>query len=149
MREFSQRTIKAGWQAIGLEPFNPKPIINRIQGYSQTQELQIFDRASHHLTPTQLQTPHTIHTLRQQVNDIQLLHPDLSPSISRVFCGALAQAESLVLSKSLLDKFGEERQHREAASLKSKSYIRTPDILYVRDAIRELDKKKSAEVEKI
>jgi hypothetical protein len=90
MRSFSQRTIKAGWQAVGLEPFNPKPIINRIRGYSQTPELQIFDRASHHSTPTQLQTPRTIRTLRQQANAIQSLHPDLSPSISRVFWGALA-----------------------------------------------------------
>jgi hypothetical protein len=112
-------------------------------------ELRLGYRASHHSTPTQLQTPHTIRTLRQQVNGIQSLHPDLSPSISRVFRGALAQAESLALSESLLDKFGEERQHREAASLKSKSYITTPNILSVRDAIRELDKKKSAEIEKI
>jgi hypothetical protein len=55
----------------------------------------------------------------------------------------------LAFSKSLLDKFGEERQYRKAASLKSKSYIVTLDILYVRDAIRELDKKKSAEIEKM
>jgi hypothetical protein len=62
--------IKAGWQAIGLKPFNPKPIINRMQGYSQTPELQIFDRALHYLIPTQLQTPRTICTLCQQVNAI-------------------------------------------------------------------------------
>jgi hypothetical protein len=150
MKTFTKRTIKAGWKHVGIEPYNPRLILDKIRDYSHTPELQIFGDKDNNVlpanpTPT---TPHTIRALRQQIKDIEASHPDLSPSIRRVLRGVLGQAESLGLAESLLSEIGKEREHR-ANTERSKSYLATPNILYVRDAVRELDKKKSDEIDKM
>jgi hypothetical protein len=151
MKTFTKRKITAGWKYVGIEPYNPRLIFNKIRNYSHTPELQIFDNISDQYQTTTnpiIQTPHTIRTLRQQIKDIEASHPDLSPSIRRVLRGVLGQAESLGLAESLLSEINREHKHR-ANTERSKSYLTTPNILYVRDAIRELDKKKSDEIDKI
>jgi hypothetical protein len=151
MKTFTKRTIKAGWKYVGIEPYNPRLILNKIRNYSHTPELQIFDDISDQYQTTTnpiIQTPHTIRTLRQQIKDIEASHLNLSPSIQRVLRGVLGQAESLGLAESLLGEINREHKHR-ADTTRSKSYLTTPNILYVRDAIRELDKKKSDEIDKM
>jgi hypothetical protein len=60
----------------------------------------------------------------------------------------LGQAESLALAGSLLGEIQEEKScHGDPT--RTKSYLATRNILYVRDAIRKLDKKKSAEIDKM
>jgi hypothetical protein len=52
------------------------------------------------------------------------------------------------LAESLISEI-EAEQKRHVDKSRSKKYLTTPNILYVRDAIRALDEKKAAEIDKI
>jgi hypothetical protein len=70
----------------------------------------------------------------------------LSPSIDRVPRGALIQAESGLLANELLEEYHSQRQR---STNRSKSYITKPDLLYVKDAKRNVEEKKAEQARKI
>lgn len=163
---FQTHIIKAGWRDAGIRPFRSTEKLAEIRGRSSSPILEISDgdepnsnppnppnplEAAYieYITPVEVpKTPTTIRGLRRQIDYSIKSHPDLSPSIQRVFRGAIIAGEMSGQFRDELKEYQEYHLKRSENRSHSQSYLKTRGVTYVRDAIREVDEKKAVEVEK-
>lgn len=155
---FKPRIIKAGWREAGIHPFKSTEKLREIRGRSSSPILNIYDgessgsgvssRLSTPDQPIEPNTPTTIRSIRRQVDESIESHPELSPSIQRIFRGAIVQAEQGAQAQYELERYQEHHIKRAEKKSSSQSYLRKHGVMYVRDALREVDQKQAEEVRK-
>ena len=166
---FRPRTIKAGWRESGIYPFKPTEKLHEIRGRSSSPILEIYDgedsidsdstessdsvvnsgpSTSTNQSIQPPATPTSLRKLRHQIEDSIQSHPELSPSIRRIFRGAIVQAEQGAQSQFELERYQEHHIKRTERKSSSQSYVGKHGVMYVRDAIREVEQKQAEEVQK-
>lgn len=170
-RTFQPRIIQAGWRDSGIRPFRSTEKMDEIRGRSSSPILNVHEGALKDPTPEDTsdedsgensgenstpstpirsaeppQTPTTIRGLRQQIENSIKSKPDLSPSIQRVFRGALTQGEIGAQSREELEQYLEYHQKREKTRSSSKAYMKSQGVMYAKHAIREIERTKAEKV---
>ncbi|KAL1952829.1 hypothetical protein VTO42DRAFT_4118 [Malbranchea cinnamomea] len=100
--------------------------------------------------PQLLTTPRTPRSYRNLYEHTLRTKTDLSPSVARVLRGGLIQAEASAMKEHLLQELDDRHNRKRHAKsiLRPKSWPQSFGLLYVRDAKRQLDKKKAKACQK-
>lgn len=156
-RTFRSHIIKAGWRAAGIRPDRSAEVIREIRGRSSSPILEIWDGVDPNASeapetpccPVEPpKTPTTIRSLRRQVEQSINSKPELSPSIQRVFRGAIIQGEIGAQSQAELEEYLNYQQNKRKKKSTSKCYLKKQGVMYARDAIREVNEKQAAAARK-
>lgn len=166
-KAFKSQTILSGFKDCGILPWNPDPIIKRLESCLLPEpELQIWtgDKKTDGSTPTPPPTPSssssspkTLDKLRHYINKAQeaiadldeanrIMSPKLEKNIGKIFSGSLTQAESSAQYKDDLTQLRQSTtRQNKPRSRRIVQSLSDEGILTVRNANRRIQARKQDE----
>jgi hypothetical protein len=150
-KTFTKRTIRRGWQETGLIPYKPDVVLDKLRRDEFQHALQRPATPSTppllSSSPRLMETPHTIRTLKKNV-DFLLEDPDLPDHVRKTLFGGLTQATIGDQATEELTALKTADQKRRARQARTRRVLKSDmGVMYSHKAREMVKKRQDLEIQ--